>query len=402
MTSSTSNLTISEEEFAQRRDTAMKISKDEGVDAMLIWSRGGNTVEAYGDVLYLSNFHSLFPVVPDRAGWVSRGHAALLLTHFHQPILITDYMDDPDNRVKINDIRVSPDIATTTAELLKGMGLNDKRIGLAGGASFLSSAERKMRAIGGDLNLIPVDHILENIRSIKSETELNLLRHAAKIGSMWMSTTISSLAEGVTEAEAVGEGLKFLASNGGVQQDIAIASGPNSIHYFGSSGVPHWNSTRKLRKGDIVHCDQWGAVNAYYTDFARSSIVGRVASNDQLEVLEGSVGVVEFIISKIRVGVTLGYLYDCGRNWLKNNGFSDKSDSFNKQYDCFGHHVGLGIDGPWIVEGETSIVRPNMVLAIEAIVSRPGVGGSNFEQNVIIHSDRIEVITDSCQKRWWN
>lgn len=395
---------ITEIEFHQRRANVLKHAEKEQLDAVLIWSRGGNTVEAYGDVFYLSNFHSLFPVVADRSGWSGRGHAALILSSNFEPILITDFLDDPGDQITISDVRVTSNLAASTGETLKSLGLCGKRIGLVGGSSFLSSAEREMRLVPGcsNLNLIPCDHILEFLRSIKSQDELQLMRHAGQVGSAWMNTTMSALIEGATEGEAVGEGLRFLASHGGIQQDIAISSGPNSMHYFGNSGVPHWNCTRKLIKGDLVHCDQWGPINAYYSDFARSTVIGFDPSDDQRVILEGSISLVEHIISMTKPGITLGQLYDCGRDWLAINGFSGSEDNFSTQYPCFGHHVGLGIDGPWIAEGETSIVTPNMVLAIEAIVSKPDIGASNFEQNIIIHDNSIELITNDCKKRWWN
>ena len=402
---------IADQEFADRRAAALRRAKDDGFDGLLVWSRGGHTVEAYGDVFYLTNFHSLFPVQPDRCSWASRGHAALILPIAGDPVIITDYLDDPEDRIKISDVRSVADITVSTTEALREKGLLGKRIGLVGGNSFLVSAERRMRtAPGGELlNLIPADYILEDLRVIQSEAELNMMRHAAGVGVMWMNATFGALQEGRTEGDAVGEGLRVLAANGGVQQDIAISSGPNSEHYFGSSGVPHWNITRPLQKGDLVHVDQWGPVHAYYTDFARSMVVGGKPSDAQREVLEGAISVIEHVIEGIKPGRTLGDLFDRGATWLERNGFpgprsgpnGSPRNNFSVQFPSFGHSLGLGIDVPNIAENEPAIIRPNMVLAIEALVSQPGVGAANFEQNVIVHPDRVEILTEGCQKRWW-
>ena len=237
---------IPKSEFAMRREAAAAQAKHEGLDALLVWSRGGGSVEAYGDVLYLTNFHSLFPVIPDDRGWASRGHAALILPVTGDPVIITDFHDDPEDRVDILDIRAVPDITVATTAALSEMGLLGKRIGLVGANAFLASAERRMRlALGGDkIILIPADQILEDLRTLKSEAELEMMRHSARIGVKWMDATMGALAEGRTEGDAVAEGLRVLASYGGIQQDVAIASGPKASHYFGSSGVPHWNVTR--------------------------------------------------------------------------------------------------------------------------------------------------------------
>ena len=118
---------ISDEEFAQRRETAKCEAKERGLDALLVWSRGGHTVEAYGDLYYLTNFHSLFPVVPDRPTWASRGHGALVLPVDGDPVLVTDYVDDPEDRIKIADVRCVPDMTVSTVDALRGMGLVDKK-----------------------------------------------------------------------------------------------------------------------------------------------------------------------------------------------------------------------------------------------------------------------------------
>jgi Xaa-Pro aminopeptidase len=402
---------ISGEEFAQRRETAKRKAKERGLDALLVWSRGGHTVEAYGDLYYLTNFHSLFPVVPDRLTWASRGHGALVLPVDGDPVLVTDYVDDPEDRIKIADVRCVPDMTVSTVDTLREMGLVDKKIGLVGGMSFLMSAWRRMQERAGNhrLDLVPADDILERMRLIKSPAEIELIRHASTIGVKWMDATLGAAIEGNTEGDAVGEGLRVLAANGGTQQDIAIASGPFALNYMGSSGIPHWNALRPMKNGDLVHCDQWGPVNGYYTDFARSTVVGGKPTAAQRELLEGSVALIHHIIAGVKPGeTTFGGLYARGQKWLDDNGFAnhkssaDETNAFSSQFPCFGHSIGLGIDGPWITEDETTIVEENMTLAIEALVGRPGVGAANFEENVIVQAHGAEIITAACAAKRWS
>jgi len=402
---------ITDDEFAARRKAAVRKAAEQGFDALLVWSRSGSSVEAYGDVYYLTNFHSLFPLVPDTQRWASRGHSALILPVDGDPVLLTDYHDDPEDRVKVTDIRTVADLTTGTVDVLKEMGLLDKKIGLVGRQSFLVSALKRMQEAAGNqwLNLEPADDILDHLRLIKTPAEMDLLRHAAQVGTMWMNATMDAIVEGNTEGDAVGAGLQVLAANGGTMQDVAISSGPNSGNFFGSSGIPHWNVTRKLETGDLVHCDQWGPVNGYYTDFARSTVVGGNPDAGQRELLEGAVGIIHHIIDGIDIGVTtFGDLYLRGQSWLDDNGFanhkstaSELGNVFSQQFPCFGHTLGAGIEGPWIVEGETTVVEENMVLAVEALVGRPGIGAANYEENLIVHKDRIELLTAPCESRRW-
>lgn len=401
--------TIPDQEFADRRKKAQAMAKEMGLDALIIWSRSGHAVEAYGDLYYLTNFVSLFPCVPDRVTWSSRGHGALVLPVDGDGILVTDYLDDPEDRVKVSDIRLSVDMSAGVADVLKTEGLLDKKIGMVGMMSFLVSAQRRMEARAGQkLDFIDADHILDRLRVIKSPAEIAQMRWSANVGVKWMDATIEALVEGNTEGDAVGAGLAVLAANGGTQQDVAIASGPNAHHYMGSSGMPHWNVTRPLQKGDLVHVDQWGPVDGYYTDFARSTVIGGHPDGGQKELLDGSAQLIHHIIGSIRPGQsTFGDLYRTGDAWLLDNGFAnhkstgDETNNFSQLFPCFGHALGLGIDGPWIVDDEQTVIQPNMTIAVEALVSKPGVGAANFEEDILVTETGAEILTRESAARPW-
>lgn len=400
---------IPESEFAERRRKAQQMAREMGLDALIVWSRSGHTVEAYGDLYYLTNFLSLFPCVPDRRTWSSRGHGALILPVDGEGVLVTDYLDDPEDRVKVADVRLSPDLAAGVADALKAMGLVDKKLGMVGMMSLLVSALRRMEGRAGTrLNLTDADRILDRLRVIKSPAEIAQMRWSADVGVKWMNATMDAIVEGATEGDAVGAGLKVLAANGGTQQDVAIASGPNAHHYMGSSGMPHWNVTRPMRKGDLAHVDQWGPVQGYYTDFARSTVVGGVPSDGQREVLDGGVALIHHIIAGVTPNeTTFGDLYRRGSKWLEDNGFAnhksagDETNTFSQLFPCFGHALGLGIDGPWIVEDETTLIEPNMTIAVEALVSKPGVGAANHEENVLVTESGAEILTAACDSKRW-
>ncbi|MEM9010885.1 MAG: Xaa-Pro peptidase family protein [Pseudomonadota bacterium] len=400
---------IPDQEFADRRRRAQDKAREMGLDALVVWSRSGHSVEAYGDLYYLTNFVSLFPCVPDRPTWSSRGHGALILPVDGEGILVTDYLDDPEDRVKVKDVRLAPDLAAGVADALHDSGLLDKRLGMVGMMSLLVSAQKRMEARAGrTIDFVDADAILDRLRLIKSPAEIAQMRWSADVGVKWMDATMEAVVAGNTEGDAVGAGLKVLAAHGGTQQDVAIASGPKSIHYMGSSGVPHWNVTRPLEPGDLVHLDQWGPVDGYYTDFARSTVVGGKPSDGQRELLDGNVALIHHIIDGIRPGATtFGDLYRRGSRWLDDNGFAnhkttgDETNMFSQLFPCFGHALGLGIDGPWITEDEKTVIEPNMTIAVEALVSKPGVGASNFEEDILVTETGAEILTAGCASKRW-
>jgi Xaa-Pro aminopeptidase len=189
---------------------------------------------------------------------------------------------------------------------------------------------------------------------------------------------------------------------------VAVASGPNS-HRFERFGIPAWDYERKLEDGDIVHVDAWGPVECYYTDLVRSNLVGGRPTDPQREVLEAPIGVVESIIEIIKPGITVDALYQQGSSWLVENGFASHragpegaGTEFGELFPAFGHGIGAGLEPPWIIKGEPTMLEENMTLAVEALVGRPGVGAAGFEQDVRITAGGCEVLTEACPKRWWD
>jgi hypothetical protein len=217
---------ISPDEFRMRRAAVAIEAGDRGLSALVLFSRGGTTVDFYGDVMYLADFHSAFAVVPDAAVWAARGHAALVVAVDGPSVLITDYFDDHQGQVQVDDVRVSLRVPAALGEVLRELELDGRPLGLVGGETMtVRWFAQVQQSAGRALQVTPADDILERQRLVKSEAELAFMRRAAEVGVGWMTTSMGAVAEGRTEAEVVGEGLRYLAAHGGTHADVAIASG---------------------------------------------------------------------------------------------------------------------------------------------------------------------------------
>ena len=158
-----------------------------------------------------------------------------------------------------------------------------------------------------------------------------------------------------------------------------------------------------------MHCDQWGPVQGYFTDFARSTVVGRRPTTAQREVLEGARALIEHTVGGIRPGVTCDQLYQRAKSWLVDSDFpapgadvAEAGHSAADVFPAFGHSLGLGEELPYIIEGEMTVLVPNAVVAIEGVVGRPGVGMAAFEHNVLVTADGHEILDLACPSVWWD
>ena len=115
---------ISAEEFGSRRAEAARRAAERGLSGLVVFSRGGTTLDYYGDVMYLANFHSTFPPISDAPTWAGRGHAALVLPVDGPSVLITDYLNDSDDRAEVDDVRVELRVPKAIGRVLRELELD--------------------------------------------------------------------------------------------------------------------------------------------------------------------------------------------------------------------------------------------------------------------------------------
>jgi Xaa-Pro dipeptidase len=303
-------------------------------------------------------------------------------------------------------------VPRAVAEALREKGLDREPIGLVGRQTLLALSRDVMEeSLGHALDLRPADDIVERMRMVKSEAEVALMRNAIGIGCECMDLMMEAVAAGVTEGDIVAEGLRHLVANNGFPTDVAITTGKRSHLYHNPVGPPNWDCERPLQTGEMVHIDLWGPVNRYYTDFARSTVVGGQPTGAQREILEAPLAAIPELLSAIRPGVTVGEVFATGERWMKDNGWLDPSLSLAdappeagplfEHVPIFGHGIGMSTEHPWIVAGNPIVIEPNMVLAIEFIISR-GDEGAYLEHDVLVTDDGCEILDGACRERWFD
>lgn len=397
---------ISPDEHRERQRRLAAAIVERGLAGVVVWSRGGGgPVDQYGDVMYLTGHQNPVPQLVDARVWHGRGHAVAIVDGDGRSLLITDMLP-PDGSFVADDAREAIDLPRAVAEALRDLRLDAERLGQCSAAVLLERDAAALRdAATRPLRFESVEDLLEEMRMVKSESELDLMRYAARAGCAWMSAMFEAAEPGRTEAEVVGAGLKVLAEWGGRPYDIAISSGPRSDAYMDCT-VPTWARSRVLERGDLMHIDAWGPVRGYYTDLQRSTVVGGDAPGADAEhVLEAAVGLVEHVRDGVRPGVVVGDLFARAIEFLRESelatpGGEDPGAYFAELFPAFGHAIGLGVEVPWITEGERTELRPGMVLAIETFLTHRGQG-AGFEHNVVVTGDGSELLDASLPSRSW-
>jgi Xaa-Pro aminopeptidase len=396
-------------EFEDRWQQTLARCEQRGLDSLLAVSRGASSIDSYADVFYLSGHYGNIGFTPDfQDYWVGRSHSAVLLAPSREPLLIVDGADYRRDLIGIEEVRFALDFPAAVAQALRERGLDRGRLGVAGLNVMSARVYRLLREQLPGCELLDADDLIEAQRVIKSPFELERIRAAAQVGDAVVTTIMErAQAAGTIEAHAVAEGYRVGIAAGVHFFDTSIASGPYS-NYFTHNHLPSW-SQRVLQAGDIFHADSYGAVEGYLFDFGRTCIVGGGGSEEQAALCQGAIDAVQDGIALVRPGVPASAIFDAVHSHLLAAGLAvdseeemdmENASALSIGFPPHGHGFGLGWEWPWILPTEERLLQPGMCLAVEAMPTRPGLGSSYFEQDIVVTDDGCELLTQA-RKRWW-
>ena len=386
---------ITASEFEQRRQRAGAVARAEGLDGLVVCSRGGGTLDRFADVFWLTGFYTQFPYIPDVAGnWSGRAHAVALVKPSGETRLIVDVptwvnVALPDERITFADFVTEAAVKAIADEFG-----SSARLGLVGADTMPASMYRAMTAAQPGIELVDVQGAYNGLKAIKSPGEIELLRRASELGSRSIDSMMAAAKAGMNHGEALSAAMNVLLPARAILYNAFIRSGTGGPEpRFVRSALPTWGSSETLEDGEFLCAGLSGVLDGYYFDLARCRPVGRV-SNAMIDCFESTIAVVEAGIAAAQPGVTGEQVMQAGAAKQAELGFP-KSGNFQG----FGHGIGLGWDDPWLAPGVTKQLEPGMVICVEKWLMRDGYAG-DYEDTILIKPDGNEKITDA-QMRWW-
>ncbi len=239
--------------------------------------------------------------------------------------------------------------------------------------------------------------ILAELRMIKSDEELQLARHAGQVGKAMMEAGRAAIADGVPEYEvAIATslaGTRKAAELLSAHYDDAHMSPNTHFLQIMASGETIINthrraSTRVMRRGEPVFLCFCGMTNfhRFKLGFDRTFWIGEVADKSQAAIYEVAVASQKAALDALRPGVTAESVHAAYAEVIADAGYE-------YPFRC-GRATGFSfLERPQLVTGDTTILQPGMVLAVDGSVSvetfRAQVGDS-----FIVTENGWEPITD--------
>ena len=389
---------IERTEYYARQAAARELAQERGFSALVAWSRGGSTQDHYADVYYLTGFYTHQPFIPDEPGrWRAHGHTALVLPSYGPTTLLMDMSEVQDPKPAADRVRITEDLVGSLAATLAETVPPDSEVALLGGEALAWRWGLELGVRLPDHRLVEADDLAAELRLIKSEAELDLLRAAAEIGVKAVEVAMEAAVPGITEAEVAAAAISEIVRTGGALYGMGLSSGPWA-HTF-SPSTPAAYSRRRLKAGDMIRLDLYGSLDGYLFDFGRSRLVGRPPTQEQQEILDAVRDSVQAGTELLRPGETLGAVARRCEEVLMDSTYARRHGlPCAMMGGTWGHSLGLDWGSPWIESGSSTVILPGMCFAIERRIEAPGMGGANYENDVIITDADPEIVTPAADR----
>jgi Xaa-Pro aminopeptidase len=384
---------IERTEYAARQAAVRKLARERGFSAIVAWSRGGSTQDHYADVYYLTGFYTHQPFIPDEPGrWRAHGHTALVLPIDGPGTLLLNMTELQDPKPVADRMRFTEDVVESLAMTVAETVPPGADIALVGGEALAWRWGRELGANLPEHRLVEADDLAAELRLVKSAAELDLLRAAGEVGARAVDAAMEAAVPGATEAEVAAAAIAEIVRAGGALYGLGLSSGPWA-HTF-SPSTPAAYSRRRLKAGDMIRLDLYGSIDGYLFDFGRSRVVGRLPTREQQEILDAVRDSVHAGTELLRPGETLGALARRCEEVLGASAYARRHGLPRTMMGgTWGHSLGLDWGAPWIETTSSTVIRSGMCFAIERRIEAPGIGGANYENDVIVTDAGPEIVT---------
>ena len=225
--------------------------------------------------------------------------------------------------------------------------------------------------------------LVEPLRLIKDEDELELMSAAALIGCDLFEHILTVIRPGIREVEVAAELEHQARLRGaeGMSFETIVASGERSA-------LPHGKATSApLPRRGFVTLDFGIIREGYCSDMTRTIHLGTPRSEER-KAYEAVLVAQEAAVAAVAAGVSCSEVDEAARSILRKAGMAE---AFSHST---GHGVGLEIhESPRVGAGQKARLQPGMVVTIEPGVYWPGKFGIRIEDMVAVTRTGGRVLT---------
>ncbi|MBW2592356.1 MAG: aminopeptidase P family protein [Deltaproteobacteria bacterium] len=268
----------------------------------------------------------------------------------------------------------------------KHLGIEDRRISFYG----YSQIQKTLTNAGLDIELVPAGDMVESLRLIKQENEIEATRKALYLAETVFEHFLKVLSCKMTEKQAAWAMEKGMREAGAEKLSFPAiaASGPNSA-------LPHAIPGDRMINANEPLLFDWGArLGAYCSDTSRTVILGR--SDGRYKKIYRTVREAQQkAISALRPGIHANEVDKIARRHI------DQSEFKGTFGHGLGHGTGLVVhEEPRLSPLCDTILQPGMIVTVEPGIYIADWGGVRIENQVVIREDGCEVLNTLSTDRY--
>ncbi len=240
----------------------------------------------------------------------------------------------------------------------------------------------------GEENLQPINNLIRELRSVKDQEEIKLIREACKLATIGMQKAKEIISVGVKEKDAAAE-IEYAmrkAGSDGTGFETIVASGATSAYPHGG------NLERKICDGDFVIVDLGATYKFYRSDMTRTFIASK-ATYHQAIIYDAVKIAHDRALEAIKPQVAASEVDWAARSAIEKAGFGEYF------VHNLGHGVGLEVhEAPILSPESKEILATGNVVTDEPGIYVPGLGGVRIEDTVLVTKSGPEILTfESCK-----
>jgi Xaa-Pro aminopeptidase len=236
---------------------------------------------------------------------------------------------------------------------------------------------------GGGLDLVPRRGLVEALRAVKDERELDRIRKAAAISDRVFERLAEERFVGRPERELVWRVVELIHEEG------ADEAGFNAIVGAGPTGsVPHAHpGDRPIGRGETIVIDLGARLGGYTSDCTRTFVTGELP--DRLaDAYDVCARAQQAGLDGVTAGASGRDVDAAARDVVEASPFAGR----------FGHGLGHGVglevhEAPALRPESDDVLEPGNVVTVEPGIYLEGEGGIRIEDLVAVTEDGCEILT---------
>jgi Xaa-Pro aminopeptidase len=321
------------------------------------------------------------------------GSSTVLFPADGEPMVRTD---QPWDIARAKELSMFPDteyaglFAQDFGPVIRDRGY--RRVAIDNWYLFPAREHMALTEMAPDVEFVP-SHLMSELRRIKSDEELQIIRRSAALAVEAVETSLDSVKVGANEYDVVLLCEETMRRGGDIELAGGSISGcgPNTST---GSWVPSRTQSRAMAAGEWVMMDVCPRVDGYAGDISRHRVAGDVSDLDPRlkKMYDVALLMSEEVRKAIRPGVSGRELNSIAEQIADGDGLLDN------KIGLVGHGLGLDIHDIPDYYYDDSPLSPGEVITVEPCLLLEGVGGVRIEDMVLVTESGSETLTDAADR----